>query len=118
MWNSILYDLKQRRRIFAFGTVPICLSLISIGRMLSLVLVEKPILNSLHLPSFSWKLSFEVFLTNTPTALCIELSWFFATKTQIVLSSTYFHDVCDMKMVQSNEGYDSRYYIHDMIHVS
>ena len=59
--------------------------------MFSLVLVEKLILNSLHLPSFSWKLLFEAFLSNTSTALCIELDWFFATNSQIVVSSTYFH---------------------------
>ena len=59
--------------------------------MLSLVLVEKVILNSLHLPSFRWNLSFEAFLQHESSALCIELDWLFATISQIVVSSTYFH---------------------------
>ena len=69
----------------------LCLSLILIAWMLSLDLVEKLILNFLHLLRFSWNLSFEVFLPNTSTALCIELDWFFATTSQIVVSSTYFY---------------------------
>ena len=56
------------------------------------ILVQKLILNSSDLPlQVSWNLSFEVFLPNTSTALCKELDWFFATISQIVVSSTYFH---------------------------
>ena len=69
---------------------------------LSLSLVEKLILNSLHLPSFIWNLSFEAVLLNTSTAFCRELNLSFATISQIVVSSTYF-GVRDIKIVDHHD---------------
>lgn len=61
--------------------------------MLSLVLVQKLILNSyktcLRLAGICHLKRF--YRIRHSTALCKELDWFFATISQIVVSSTYFH---------------------------
>ena len=61
--------------------------------MVSLVLVQKLILNSyktcLRLAGICHLKRF--YRMRHSTALCKELDWFFATISQIVVSSTYFH---------------------------
>ena len=69
----------------------ISLSLMLIAWILSLVLVEKLILNSLHLPSFNWNLSFEAFLLNTSKKVKNhEISIYFSINAIVALCHALF----------------------------